>query len=66
MPLLVFISLIMGNPLTLLFSGFEVVALFGASLIGALIALDGESNWLEGVQLLGVYVIIALAFFFLP
>ncbi len=56
----------MGNPLPLLFSGFEIIALFVASLIGALIALDGESNWLEGVQLLGVYAIIALAFFFLP
>ena len=44
----------------------EIVAMIGASLIAALIALDGESNWLEGVQLLSVYVIIALAFFFLP
>jgi Ca2+:H+ antiporter len=44
----------------------SIIALFGASLIAALIALDGESNWLEGVQLLGVYAIIGLAFFFLP
>jgi Ca2+:H+ antiporter len=65
-PLLVFISLFMGNPLTLIFNNFELIALFAASLIASLIALDGESNWLEGVQLLGVYVIIALAFFFLP
>ena len=65
-PLLVFVSLAMGNPLTLTFNVFELIALFAASLIAALIALDGESNWLEGVQLLGVYLIIGLAFFFLP
>lgn len=65
-PILVFVSLIMGTPLQLTFDQFEIVAMIGASLIAALIALDGESNWLEGVQLLSVYVIIALAFFFLP
>lgn len=65
-PALVFVSLIMGNPLTLVFNQFELIALVSASLIAALVALDGESNWLEGVQLLGVYIIVALAFFFLP
>jgi Ca2+:H+ antiporter len=65
-PLLVFISLAIGNPLTLTFNTFELIALFGGGLISALIALDGESNWLEGVQLLGVYLIIGIAFFFLP
>ncbi len=65
-PLLVFVSLLLGNPLTLTFNAFEISALIGAVLISALIALDGESNWLEGVQLLGVYVIIGIAFFFLP
>ncbi len=65
-PLLVFISLLLGNPLTLTFNTFELIALFGAVLTSALIGLDGESNWLEGVQLLGVYVIIGIAFFFLP
>ncbi len=65
-PVLVFVSLLMGNPLQLTFDQFEIVAMIGASLIAALIALDGESNWLEGAQLLGVYAIIALAFFFLP
>ena len=42
------------------------VALFAAVLIAALISLDGESNWLEGAQLLIVYAILALAFFYLP
>jgi len=65
-PVLVFVSLLMGTPLQLTFDQFEIVAMIGAGLIAALIALDGESNWLEGAQLLGVYAIIALAFFFLP
>lgn len=65
-PALVFVSLLMGNPLTLVFNRFELIALISASLIAALVALDGESNWLEGAQLLVVYIIVALAFFFLP
>lgn len=65
-PVLVFLSLAMGNPLTLVFNQFELVALIAASLIAGLVALDGESNWMEGIQLLGVYIILALAFFFLP
>jgi len=65
-PALVFVSLLMGNPLTLVFNRFEIVALFAGSLIAALVAQDGETNWLEGAQLLAVYAILALAFFFLP
>ena len=65
-PLLVFISLAAGNPMSLVFNPFELAALGAAVLVAALIALDGESNWLEGAQLLIVYVILALAFFFLP
>ena len=65
-PALVFISLAMGNPLTLVFNQFELVALLAASIIAALVALDGESNWMEGAQLLVVYIILAMAFYFLP
>ncbi len=65
-PVLVFVSLLLGHALTLVFNQFELIALFGASLIAALVALDGESNWLEGAQLLVVYLIIGLAFFYLP
>jgi Ca2+:H+ antiporter len=65
-PLLVFISLLAGNPMSLVFNPFELAALAAAVVIAALIALDGESNWLEGAQLLIVYVILALAFFYLP
>lgn len=65
-PLLVFVSLAMGHPLTLIFNEFELLALGAAVGIAALISLDGESNWLEGAQLLAVYAIVGLAFFFLP
>jgi Ca2+:H+ antiporter len=65
-PLLVFISLLMGNPLTLVFNEFELIALMAAVLIAGLVSLDGESNWLEGAMLLAIYLIIALAFFWLP
>lgn len=65
-PLLVFVSLLLGNPLTLVFNEFELVGLAGAALIAGIIALDGKSNWLEGAQLLAVYIITALAFYFLP
>lgn len=65
-PVLVFISLLMGNPLTLVFNRFEIIALFAGVLIAALVSQDGETNWLEGAQLLGLYAILALAFFFIP
>lgn len=65
-PILVFVSLIMGNPLTLQFNQLELIALTAASFISALVSLDGESNWLEGAMLLAVYGILGLAFFFLP
>ena len=63
-PVLVFASLLSGHHLDLVFNTFELVALIAAVGISAMVALDGESNWLEGAQLLGVYVILAVAFFF--
>jgi Ca2+:H+ antiporter len=65
-PVLVFISLLFGQRLLLVFNDFELIVLFSAGLIASLIALDGESNWLEGAILLGIYLIVVLAFFFLP
>jgi Ca2+:H+ antiporter len=65
-PFLVFASILLGNPMTLIFNQFELITLGAAIAITALISLDGRSHWLEGAQLLAVYVIIALAFFFLP
>ncbi len=65
-PLLVIASYVMGNPMTLLFHPFEIVAV-GLSVIAiAIVSLDGESNWVEGIQLLAVYVIMGLAFYFVP
>lgn len=65
-PILVFISLFLGNPLTLIFNQFELIAFIASVLIAALVASDGESNWLEGAELLAIYLILALAFFLIP
>jgi len=65
-PILVFISLIMKNPLTLVFNPFELAALGCTVLISYLVSSDGESNWLEGAALLAVYLIFGLAFFIFP
>ncbi len=65
-PVLVFVSLAMGHPLTLMFNQFELLALGGGILIAAQVSSDGESNWLEGGALMAVYVILAIAFFLLP
>ncbi len=64
-PLLVFVSLLFGREMTLFFEPFEVLVLALAVLIAGQIASDGESNWLEGAQLLAVYVIAGLGFYFL-
>lgn len=65
-PLLVYISLAMGNPLTLIFNQFELIALGAGVIISALVSNDGESNWLEGLALVAVYLILGLAFFLMP
>ncbi len=65
-PLLVFVSLLLGHPLTLIFNQFELMALVAAVVVTALVASDGESNWLEGAILLGVYIILGIGFFLLP
>jgi Ca2+:H+ antiporter len=64
-PALVFISLIIARPMDFVFTGFEIGAVLVATLLIAVISRDGHSNWLEGLQLMGVYAIIALAAFYL-
>ena len=64
-PVLVFYGLWVGHPLTLVFTPLEVVAVAVSVFIASFIALDGKSNWVEGLQLTSVYIILALAFFFL-
>lgn len=66
-PLLVFLSYAVGpGPMDLRFTTLEVVAV--AVSVGAMaqISQDGETNWMEGVQLLAVYTILGMAFYFLP
>jgi Ca2+:H+ antiporter len=65
-PLLVFISLLLGKPMNLVFGLFELVAVGVTLLLVNMIEQDGESNWLEGVQLLAAYAILAIGFFFVP
>src|SRR3989304_4453865 len=65
-PVLVFASHAFGRPMNLLFSTFEVVSIALAVGIVSIISMDGESNWMEGVQLVAVYIILAIAFYFLP
>lgn len=63
-PLLVFISLLAARHMDFIFIPIEVVAVTLATLIVSVIAMDGRSNWLEGAQLLGVYVILAVSTLF--
>jgi Ca2+:H+ antiporter len=63
-PLLVFISLMMGHPMDFLFNSFELISITLAVAIATVISLDGETHWLEGLQLLAAYFIMAVAFYF--
>jgi Ca2+:H+ antiporter len=65
-PLLVFASYLFGAPLDLIFTPFEVAAVTMSVLVVGFVAMDGESNWMEGAMLVGVYLMLAIAFFFLP
>ena len=64
-PILVFAGVLLGRDMNLVFTPFEVLALGLATLVTAIITLDGESHWFEGVQLLAVYGMMAVAAFFL-
>ena len=65
-PVLVFVSLLMGNPLNLVFNTFELAALIATVIVSYFVSVDGESNWLEGAALLVVYILFGLAFFIFP
>ncbi len=64
-PVLVLVGVVVGQPMDLVFAPLEIAAVGVAVVVTALIALDGESNLLEGVLLVGVYLILAVSFFFL-
>ena len=64
-PVLVICSFLLGpGPMPLVFNGFELGAILLAILIANVVTHDGESNWFEGVQLLALYAILGIAFFY--
>jgi Ca2+:H+ antiporter len=65
-PALVLYSFAIGRPMSLLFDAFEITAIAMSVFATAIVVQDGESNWVEGLQLLSVYLILALAFYFVP
>jgi Ca2+:H+ antiporter len=62
-PVLVLLGLVVGQPMDLVFTPLEIAAVAAAVGISALIAIDGETNWLEGALLMLVYGILAISFF---
>jgi len=64
-PLLVLLSFVIGpGPMALVFNGYELGGLLFAVLIANFLTQEGESNWFEGVQLLALYAVLGLVFFF--
>jgi Ca2+:H+ antiporter len=64
-PLLVLLSFVVGsNPMALLFNGYELGGMLFAVLIANFLTQEGESNWFEGVQLIALYVVLGLVFYF--
>jgi Ca2+:H+ antiporter len=64
-PLLVILSFAVGPvPLALVFNGYELAALVLAALVSTTLIADGESTWLEGMQLLSLYVLLGLVFYY--
>jgi Ca2+:H+ antiporter len=65
-PLLVIIGRLIGKPMDLAFTSFEVVSIVLASVITRELVQDGKANWFEGVLLIATYIIIAIGYFHLP
>jgi len=65
-PAVVLYSMAIGHPMSLLFDAFEITAIALSVLATVIVVVDGESNWVEGLQLMAVYLILALAFYFVP
>jgi Ca2+:H+ antiporter len=64
-PVLVVLSFFFGPyPLALVFNGYELASLIAAVLIANFLASEGESTWFEGVQLLALYAVLGLVFYF--
>jgi len=65
-PALVLYSYVLGHPMSLLFNAFEITAIALSVMATVIVVIDGESNWVEGLQLMAVYLILGLAFYFVP
>jgi Ca2+:H+ antiporter len=65
-PVLIFVSYAFKKPMDLLFSPMEIIAIIISVVVLNVVTSDGESNWMEGVQMLAVYIILGMAFYFLP
>jgi len=65
-PVIIFVSAATAFHVSILFSNVELITVVVAVVIAGQVTRDGKTNWLEGAQLLAVYIIIALAFFFIP
>ncbi len=63
-PVLVLVGALIGKPIPMVFNAWEIIALIAAVLLAVAISQDGESNWLEGAQLVAVYLILGTAFYF--
>lgn len=64
-PILVLAGVLIGQPMNLVFTSFEVITLAVSTIVVSIITLDGESHWFEGVQLLALYAMVAAAAYFL-
>lgn len=65
-PAVILYSFAIGRPMSLIFHPFEITAIALSVFATSMVVADGESNWVEGLQLVSVYVVIALAFYFIP
>ncbi len=65
-PVLVFAGWAMGTPMSLVFTPFEIAGIALAVLVVEMISFDGETTWFEGAELIAVYLILAVSFYYVP
>ena len=65
-PVLVFLGMIMGQNMDLIFSPLELIAIVMTIYLTRTLTYDGESNWLEGLMLIGVYILFGIGFLYHP
>ena len=65
-PVLVFLGAIMGQNMNLIFSPLELIAIVMAIYLTRNLTYDGESTWLEGFMLIGVYILFGIGFLYHP